>query len=36
VSGYSRLLGDAADTPYTAERGSANQFIAGLGVGYTF
>jgi outer membrane scaffolding protein for murein synthesis (MipA/OmpV family) len=36
VGGYSRLLGDAADTPYTSLRGSANQFIAGLGVGYTF
>lgn len=36
VGGYSRLLGDAADTPFTAERGSANQFITGLGVGYTF
>lgn len=36
VGGYSRLLGDAADTPYTALRGSANQFIIGLGVGYTF
>jgi outer membrane scaffolding protein for murein synthesis (MipA/OmpV family) len=36
VGGYSRLLGDAADTPYTSLRGSANQFIAGLGVGHTF
>jgi outer membrane scaffolding protein for murein synthesis (MipA/OmpV family) len=36
ISGYSRLLGDAADTPYTSLRGSPNQFIAGLGVGYTF
>ncbi len=36
VGGYSRLLGDAADTPYTALRGSPNQFIVGLGVGYTF
>lgn len=36
VGGYSRLLGDAADTPYTALRGSPNQFITGLGVGYTF
>jgi len=36
VGGYSRLLGDAADTPFTATRGSANQFITGLGVGYTF
>lgn len=36
VGGYSRLLGDAADSPFTVTRGSANQFIAGLGVGYTF
>lgn len=36
VGGYSRLMGDAADTPYTADRGSADQFITGLGVGYTF
>lgn len=36
VGGYSRLVGDGADTPYTAQRGSADQFITGLGVGYTF
>ncbi|MFN3864913.1 MAG: MipA/OmpV family protein [Erythrobacter sp.] len=36
VGGHSRLLGDAANTPYTALRGSANQFITGLGIGYTF
>lgn len=36
IGGYSRLLGDAADTPFTAQRGSANQFILGLGVAYTF
>lgn len=36
VAGYTRLVGDAADTPFTADRGSANQFIGGLGVGYTF
>lgn len=36
VAGYSRLVGDAADTPFTAERGSASQFIGGIGVGYTF
>jgi outer membrane scaffolding protein for murein synthesis (MipA/OmpV family) len=36
VGGYSRLIGDAADTPYTALRGDENQFIAGLGVAYTF
>jgi MipA family protein len=36
VGGYSRLLGDGADTPFTSLRGDANQFIVGLGVGYTF
>ncbi|MCX9147295.1 MipA/OmpV family protein [Erythrobacter sp. WG] len=36
VGGYSRLFGDAADTPYTALRGDPNQFILGLGIAYTF
>ena len=36
VGGYSRLVGDSADTPYTAIRGDANQFILGLGVAFTF
>ncbi|GMN02182.1 MipA/OmpV family protein [Erythrobacter sp. MTPC3] len=36
IAGYSRLVGDAADTPYTDLRGSADQFIGGIGVGYTF
>ena len=36
IGGYSRLVGDSADTPYTAVRGDANQFIAGVGVAYTF
>ncbi|WP_234027158.1 MipA/OmpV family protein [Erythrobacter sp. KY5] len=36
VAGYTRMVGDAADTPFTAERGSANQFIGGIGLGYTF
>lgn len=36
VGGYSRLIGDSADTPYTSVRGDANQFILGLGVAYTF
>ncbi|WDA39696.1 MipA/OmpV family protein [Erythrobacter sp. BLCC-B19] len=36
IGGYSRLIGDSADTPYTAVRGDANQFITGLGVAYTF
>ena len=36
VLGYSRLVGDGADTPFTSIRGSANQFIGGVGIGYTF
>jgi outer membrane scaffolding protein for murein synthesis (MipA/OmpV family) len=36
IGGYSRLVGDAADTPFTATRGSANQLIGGIGLGYTF
>jgi outer membrane scaffolding protein for murein synthesis (MipA/OmpV family) len=36
IGGMSRLLGDAADTPFTAQRGSANQFIVGMGLAYTF
>ncbi|MEL6530248.1 MAG: MipA/OmpV family protein, partial [Pseudomonadota bacterium] len=36
IGGYSRLVGDAADTPYTSVRGSADQFIGGIGIGYTF
>jgi len=36
IGGYSRLMGDAERTPLTSERGSADQFLGGLGVGYTF
>lgn len=36
VMGYTRLVGDAANTPFTDQRGDANQFIVGVGVGYTF
>ena len=36
VGGYSKLLGDAADTPFTADRGSADQWIGGAGIAYTF
>ena len=36
IAGYSRLVGDAADTPYTSVRGSPNQFLGGLGLAYTF
>jgi outer membrane scaffolding protein for murein synthesis (MipA/OmpV family) len=36
VGGYSRLVGDAADTPYASVRGTANQFILGGGLAFTF
>jgi len=36
VVGYTRLVGDAADTPFTDIRGDANQIITGLGLAYTF
>lgn len=36
VGGYSRLMNDAKNTPYTSIRGSADQFFGALGVGYTF
>lgn len=36
VAGYSRLIGDAADSPYVALRGSRDQWLAGAGIGYTF
>ena len=36
IGGYSRLMGDGADTPYTSIRGSADQFFGGVGVAYTF
>ncbi len=36
IGGYSRLVGDSEDTPFTSLRGDANHFIVGLGAGYTF
>ncbi|NMW32208.1 MipA/OmpV family protein [Altererythrobacter sp. RZ02] len=36
IGGYSRLTGDAADTPFTSVRGSKDQFFVGVGLGYTF
>lgn len=36
IGGYSRMQGDAADTPFTSIRGSADQWFAGAGIGYTF
>ena len=34
--GYRRMLGDAADAPFTSLRGDADQFTAILGVAYVF
>ena len=36
LGSYSRLLGDAADSPFTSIRGTANQFMVAAGIGYTF
>ena len=36
LGGYSRLVGDAADTPFTSIRGSKNQFLGAVGLTYTF
>lgn len=36
AGGYSRLLGDFADSPIVSERGSADQFFAGVGIGRRF
>jgi outer membrane protein len=33
---YSRLLGDAADSPIVDDRGDENQFFAGLGIVYAW
>jgi outer membrane scaffolding protein for murein synthesis (MipA/OmpV family) len=36
VAGYTRQLGDGKRTPLTSIRGSADQFLGAVGVGYTF
>lgn len=36
VGGYSRLVNDAKDTPFTRLRGDADQWFAGIGLGYVF
>lgn len=36
ILNYSRLVGDAAATPFTSERGSRDQFLAAIGIAYTF
>lgn len=36
IVGYKRLLGDAADSPIVEDEGNANQFLAIVGLSYTF
>jgi MipA family protein len=36
IGGYSQMVGDGADTPFTALRGSKDQWLLGAGIGYTF
>lgn len=36
IAGYTRLLSDAAETPFTSIRGSRDQFLGGIGLTYTF
>lgn len=36
IAAYSHLLGDARRTPFTRIRGDADQWLFGLGLGYTF
>ena len=36
IGGWSKLVNDAADTPFTSIRGDSNQYFVALGVGYTF
>jgi MipA family protein len=36
MAGYSRLIGDAADSPIVDKQGSADAFMTGLFVGYRF
>jgi outer membrane scaffolding protein for murein synthesis (MipA/OmpV family) len=36
LGGYSRMLGDYADSPIVSIAGSKNQWVGAVGVGYTF
>lgn len=36
IGGYSRMLGDAKASPFTSVVGSADQWLGGIGIGYTF
>lgn len=36
LGSYSKMLNDGKDTPFTSIRGSANQWVGGAGLAYTF
>jgi MipA family protein len=36
IGSYSRLIGDAANSPIVKDRGDENQFFGGIGLSYTF
>lgn len=36
AGGYTKMLNDGKDTPFTSIRGDADQWVGGLGVAYTF
>lgn len=36
TGGYKRLLGDFADSPVVSQQGDANQWFAGVGIGFSF
>ena len=36
IGSYSRMLGQAKDSPIVSDRGSANQWLGAVGVGYVF
>jgi len=36
ITGYTRLFGDAKNTPYTSIRGRGGQLLGVVGIGYTF
>lgn len=36
IGGWSKLQGDAADTPFTSIRGDNDQYFIAIGLGYTF
>lgn len=36
IGGYSRMMNDAKDTPFTSLRGDADQWLGAVGVAYTF